>query len=88
MSLSTMLFNTIAALLTANQFIIFQLVNIIPIDQRVILQTKQTPWPESASELYRLSDCRLSAKLVPTFVDRGVSRSQRGGTHTAVITVF
>jgi hypothetical protein len=28
---------------------------------------KQTPWPESASELYRLSDRSLSAKLVPTF---------------------
>jgi hypothetical protein len=30
-----------------------------------------TPWPESASELYRPSDRRLSAKLVPTFADRG-----------------
>jgi hypothetical protein len=38
---------------------------------------KQTPWPESASELYRLSDRRLSAKLVPTFADKGVSRGQR-----------
>jgi hypothetical protein len=28
-------------------------------------------WPESASELYRPSDSRLSAKLVPTFADRG-----------------
>jgi hypothetical protein len=28
-------------------------------------------WPESASELYRPSDCCLSAKLVPTFADRG-----------------
>jgi hypothetical protein len=26
-----------------------------------------TPWPKSASELYRPSDRRLSAKLVPTF---------------------
>jgi hypothetical protein len=34
-------------------------------------KTKQTPWSESASELYRPSDRRLSAKLVPTFVDRG-----------------
>jgi hypothetical protein len=33
-------------------------------------QTKQTPWSESASELYRPSDRRLSAKLVPTFADR------------------
>jgi hypothetical protein len=30
-----------------------------------------TPWPESANELYRPSDRRLSAKLVPTFADRG-----------------
>jgi hypothetical protein len=34
------------------------------------LKTK-TPWPESASELYRPSYSRLSAKLVPTFADRG-----------------
>jgi hypothetical protein len=33
--------------------------------------SKQTPWPESASELYRPSDRRLLAKLVPTFADRG-----------------
>jgi hypothetical protein len=32
---------------------------------------KQTPWPESTSELYRQSGRRLSAKLVPTFADRG-----------------
>jgi hypothetical protein len=31
---------------------------------------KKTPWPQSASELYRPSDHRLSAKLVPNFVDR------------------
>jgi hypothetical protein len=31
----------------------------------------KTPWLESASELYRPSDLRLSAKLVPTFADRG-----------------
>jgi hypothetical protein len=30
-----------------------------------------SPWPESASELYRPSDRRLSAKLVLTFADRG-----------------
>jgi hypothetical protein len=29
-----------------------------------------TPWPESTSELYRPSDRRLSAKLVPTFAVR------------------
>jgi hypothetical protein len=36
-----------------------------------MLLTLKTPWPESASELYRPSDRRLSAKLVPTFVDKG-----------------
>jgi hypothetical protein len=30
-------------------------------------KTEKTPWSESASELYRPSDRRLSAKLVPTF---------------------
>jgi hypothetical protein len=28
-----------------------------------------SPWPESASELYRPNDRHLSAKLVPTFAD-------------------
>jgi hypothetical protein len=32
---------------------------------------KKTPWLESASELYRPSDRRLSAKLVPTLAIRG-----------------
>jgi hypothetical protein len=32
------------------------------------------------SEQYRLNDHRLSAKLVPTFADRGVSRGQRNGS--------
>jgi hypothetical protein len=41
---------------------------------------KKTPWPESASELYRPSDCSLSAKLVPTFADRGVLCGQRDGS--------
>jgi hypothetical protein len=31
----------------------------------------ETPWPESASELYQPSDRLLLAKLVPTFEDRG-----------------
>jgi hypothetical protein len=34
-------------------------------------QTKQSPWSESASELYRPSDRRLSAKRLPTCADRG-----------------
>jgi hypothetical protein len=32
---------------------------------------KKTSWSQSESELYRPSDCHLSTKLVPTFVDRG-----------------
>jgi hypothetical protein len=32
---------------------------------------KKTPWCESASEIYRPSDRRLSAKSLPTFADRG-----------------
>jgi hypothetical protein len=35
----------------------------------------KTPWPESASELYQPSDCRLSPKLVSTLADGGVSVS-------------
>jgi hypothetical protein len=43
---------------------------------------------KSANEPYRPSDCHLSVKLVLTFADRGVSRSQRQVTATAVISVF
>jgi hypothetical protein len=46
-----------------------------------------TPWLQSASKLYQPSDRRLSAKLVPTFEERGVSSGQRGGSPTTVISV-
>jgi hypothetical protein len=36
-----------------------------------IFPDEKTPWPEFTSELYRPSDRRLLAKLVPTFADRG-----------------
>jgi hypothetical protein len=39
--------------------------------KHTITTNKETPWPESASELYRPSDRRLSAKLVATFADKG-----------------
>jgi hypothetical protein len=39
-----------------------------------------TPWSECANELYRPSDRRLSAKLLPNFADRMVSRGQRNGS--------
>jgi hypothetical protein len=38
------------------------------VGRRVNTKTK-TPWPESASELYRPSDRRISAKLLLTFAD-------------------
>jgi CBS-domain-containing membrane protein len=37
----------------------------------MMIKTKNTLWPESISELYQPRDRRLSAKLVPTFTDRG-----------------
>jgi hypothetical protein len=42
-----------------------------PCNKRHCYNYNWTPWPETASELYRPSDRRLSAKLVPTFSDRG-----------------
>jgi hypothetical protein len=39
--------------------------------QHTAQMTLITPWPESASKLYRQSDSRLSAKLMPTFANRG-----------------
>jgi hypothetical protein len=47
-----------------------------------------TPWLQSASELYRQSDRRMLAKLVPTFADRGVSHGHCSGSPTAVISFF
>jgi hypothetical protein len=38
---------------------------------RIKRHETHTPWPQSASELYRPSDHRLSANLVPTFTNRG-----------------
>jgi hypothetical protein len=35
------------------------------------IKTKKTPRPESARKLYRPSDRRLSAKLIPISADRG-----------------
>jgi hypothetical protein len=39
--------------------------------KRLYNEKTTTPLPESASELYRPSDRRLSAKLVPTLAERG-----------------
>jgi hypothetical protein len=37
---------------------------------KVIRKKLETSWPKSASELYRTSERRLSAKLVPVFAVR------------------
>jgi hypothetical protein len=47
-------------------------------------ELKLGTWPESVSEICRPSDSRLTAKLVSTRSDRGVSRSHRDGSPTAV----
>jgi hypothetical protein len=36
-----------------------------------LMYNKQTPWPQSASELYRPSERRMLVKLFPTIADRG-----------------
>jgi hypothetical protein len=43
----------------------------IPTERCNYINEEKTSWPESASELYRTSDRRLSAKLMQTFADRG-----------------
>jgi hypothetical protein len=37
----------------------------------ICIMKKKSQWPESASKRYHPSDRRLSAKVVPTFADRG-----------------
>jgi hypothetical protein len=66
-----------------SRFIVLQIVILLILITMPL--NKKAPWHESGSELYRPSVRHLSAKLVPTFTDRGVSRSQRGGSPTAVI---
>jgi hypothetical protein len=39
--------------------------------QTTVWSLRKTPWPKCGSQLYRPSDRRLLAKLVPTFADRG-----------------
>jgi hypothetical protein len=75
---------SLACMAEASHTIIFfyyfsQIYNLLYKDDRIdawsclqiSLTYKRTPWPESASELCRPNDRRLSAKLVPTFADRG-----------------
>jgi hypothetical protein len=60
-------------------------INVLPYHSRINIIT---PWPESPSEHYRPRHRRLSAKLLPTIKDRGVSCSQIDGSPTAVISIF
>jgi hypothetical protein len=46
-------------------------IKILAAKECYIQNNKETPWSESASELYRPSDRRFFTKLVPTFVGRG-----------------
>jgi hypothetical protein len=46
---------------------------------------KKTPWPQFANELYRPSDRRLSAKLVPTFADRGCNVVSMTDSHGRIL---
>jgi hypothetical protein len=51
----------------------------------------KTPWSESASELYRPGDRRLSAKQLPTCADRGchvVSVTDPSGHSKIVIVIL
>jgi hypothetical protein len=45
--------------------------SLYPMAQTHMKNEMKTPWSESVSELYRTSDHRLLAMLVPTFADRG-----------------
>jgi hypothetical protein len=49
------------------------------------MTNEQTPWPESASEICRLSERRLSAKLVPNFVDRGCHVVRAMNPHGSIL---
>jgi hypothetical protein len=48
-------------------------------------EERETPWPESASKLYRPSDRCLSAKLVPTFVSRGCNAVSVTEPHARIL---
>jgi hypothetical protein len=68
-----------------NIMLVCHLVNHTPsLGWLIANKIKKTPWLYSSREEHRPSDRRLSAKLVPTFEDKGMSRSQRDWSPTAV----
>jgi hypothetical protein len=54
----------------------------------ILNNKKQTPFPESANELYRPSDRRLSANLVPTFADRGCPVISVTDSHCRILAFY
>jgi hypothetical protein len=46
-------------------------------------KNKQTPWPLVRKNYTDWTTATCRRYLVPTYVDRKVSRGQRGGSHTA-----
>jgi hypothetical protein len=48
---------------------------------------KKTPWPEFANELYRLSDCRLSAKLIFHYTQHVLTMERAVSCHPCKSTV-
>jgi hypothetical protein len=82
-----------APIWTRDQFLFFSLIildryGFVDVDHpQTKKKKKKTPWSESASELYRPSDRRLSAKRLPTFADKGATWSARR-IPTAVLSVF
>jgi hypothetical protein len=64
-----------------------QNISTVFLDEQTTTTKKQTPWSESASELYRPSNRRLSAKWLPTFAIKGATWSA-WRIPTAVFSVF
>jgi hypothetical protein len=70
--LSILLYIQWSSYWSLSSWLSYQLPTSIPLIHNSCYKTnKQTPWSESASELYRPSDHRLSAKWLPTFADEG-----------------
>jgi hypothetical protein len=54
-------------------------------DYREAIKLNYTPWLQPASEQYRPSDHCLSAKLVPTFADRGCDVDSASDPHGRIL---
>jgi hypothetical protein len=54
----------------------------------IVFKTKQTPWPLVRERTIPTDRPPLVDEMLSTFVDRGVSRGQRGGSPTVVNVSF